>query len=98
MEPDQLSVELELARLQIFLGDCSKADSSAVQLNQSIPYLESIQLLAAQTAICQGQFERATQLRQAIELKKSPLAVFWSSADADLALRSSQPQKALDAA
>lgn len=97
LEPDHLGVELELARTQIQLGDCSKAESIASQLSQSMPALESIQLLVAQTAICQGQFEKAAQIRQGVDVKKSPFSVFWSSTEADQALRSGEPQKALEA-
>lgn len=98
LEPENLSVELEQARIHILTGDCSKAESIATRLQQQIPYLESIHLLAAQAAVCQGQLEKVAEARQNIDVKKSSLNIFWSSTEADQALRSGQPQKALDTA
>ncbi len=98
LEPDNLQVELEQIRLQLILNECSKAESLVASLQQRIPAVESVQLIATQVALCQGHFEKAAQLRGAIETKKSPMAIFWYSTEADQALRSSQPQKALELA
>lgn len=98
LEPDNLQVELEQVRLHVILNDCSKAESLASNLQQNIPYLESIQLVATQVALCQGQFDKAGQLRSGVDTKKSPMAIFWYSTEADQALRSSQPLKALELA
>lgn len=98
LEPDNLQIELEQIRLHVILNECSKAESLTASLQQAIPFLESIQLMATQVALCQGQFDKAAQLRAGVDTKKSAMAIFWYSTEADQALRSNQPSRALELA
>lgn len=95
LEPEQLDVQLEQARLHIILNDCSRAESIATNL-EPLNDLESVQLVNAQVALCQGQFEKATRIRGAVDPKKSNLMTYWLSVEADQALRSGNAAKAME--
>ncbi|PWU18991.1 MAG: hypothetical protein C5B49_06450 [Bdellovibrio sp.] len=98
VEPDNAQIRLEISRTSLLLGDCSHAESEITALLKEIPVLEALQLGAAQVEVCQGRFEKAAQLRSAVDTKKSNFTVFWLSLEADRSIRSGQHQKASDLA
>lgn len=96
IEADNVLLRIEKSRLQAALGDCSKADELSRELLKEAPVLEAAQLLAAQTAVCQSEYDRANALRGEVEIKSSTMAIQWLSLEAHQAMKQNQHHKVLD--
>lgn len=82
LEPENMSIELSIARVQIMTNDCDTAARTISRNKEQIAYLEEAQLVQAQAAVCQGQFESYLTLKPK-DAKKSTLQIFWVSLDAE---------------
>lgn len=96
LEADNLQIQLEQFRVAGILGNCSEAANTLIQLTENLSTLEVVRLAGVQAHICKGQWTEAQKLRQGNETKKSMLAPFWSSADAELLLHQKKLEKALE--
>lgn len=95
LEPENLSIELSIARLQILLNDCDAAAKTMSRNKDQASYLEEAQLVQAQAAVCLGQFETYLSLKPK-DTKKSPFHIFWLSLDAEYQFKSGAFAKVKD--
>lgn len=82
LEPENLSIELSIARVQIMQNDCDAAQKTLNRNKEQALYLEEVQLAQAQAAVCMGQFETYLSLKPK-DLKKTSMQVYWLSLDAE---------------
>lgn len=82
LEPENMSIELSIARIQILTNDCDAAIKTITRNKDQVSYLEEAQLVQAQAAVCQGQFEKYLSLRSK-DVKKSSFQIYWVSLDAE---------------
>jgi len=82
LEPENLSIELSAARVQMMMGDCGAAQKGIIKYKEQAQYLEEVQLALAQAAVCIGQFENYLSAKPK-DVKKSPFQIFWLSLDTE---------------
>jgi hypothetical protein len=87
LEPDNISIEVALARLALSNGDCAGAAGRLLKQKDLVPVLEELRLVAAQTALCQGRFTDYTALRNPAEWKNSSFSSFWQTAEMEYLYR-----------
>lgn len=80
MEPDNLLLVLELARISILKADCGGAEVSVKNWIKEFTDHPQLQLIMAQIEICRKKASGEISLKQiAINVKSDPeLAVFWN--------------------
>lgn len=65
LEPDNLQILAEQARLQIMVGDCGSAISIGEKLFSELPPIELSRLILAQSSVCGGKLDRARKQKKA---------------------------------
>jgi Putative Zn-dependent protease, contains TPR repeats len=93
-EADNSAVVNELARLLIGKNDCSGAKEALSKLTLLLPYDEELKLTNAQALLCQGTSFELNQAVSGVDMKKSPLALFWYSVDIEKAVKEANFVKA----
>lgn len=77
IEPDNLSIVVELARIYIAKGDCRAAQELAQKNIKVIGFDEELRLTLAQGYACQQRWSDYQKVADPVSLKKSPLLKFW---------------------
>lgn len=90
LEPDNLQILVEQARLQIMTGDCSSAATGAEKLHTDFQQLELSRLILAQASLCAGKLDRVRKVKEGLDLKKSSFQIYWSMVDTEMGFRSGQ--------
>jgi len=93
-EPDNQTVLVELARLQLQLGDCSTAIKTLEKASSQNPGSEVVTLQTSQAELCLGHFEKALALRPS-DLRHSKFLVFWQLVEIERRFRSGQLEQGL---
>lgn len=93
IEPDNLLIQLELGRIQISSGDCSKALGQLKKLQEQFQFLETAQLAVGQAAVCAGNFEDYTTVKINVDMKKSALGLYWTIAELEYLNKTGSYQK-----
>lgn len=87
VEPDNLLLLNEMARLQIIRGECAGASEALAKHRRWNPYDELTLLTSGQAAVCQGDWPAYTTLRSQADGKKGPYGVFWLALEVERALK-----------
>lgn len=95
LEPENLSIQTETIRLQIYSNDCAGAQKLIKKIQEINPFNDTIRLHAYQSAICLGAYDQADQPTQ-IENKKSQNYCFYGAAEIERAYKKAEFNKALD--
>jgi len=98
LEPENLSITLELARISLSQNDCDAAENRMKKIKDLCDLLEEPKLVQSQAQICLGQLEDFQKTRSQIDLKKSAYALFWQVVDVEAALKAGNFLKAKDGA
>jgi hypothetical protein len=98
LEPENLSVILELARISIAQNDCDGALGRLKKIKDEVDLLEEAKLVQAQAQICLGQLDEFQKSRAQAEAKKPTMALFWQMADVMYAYKTGSFAKARDEA
>lgn len=77
MEPDNMAILTELARVMMAKGDCSGAQDLATKQVKLLPYDEDLKLTAAQAYVCQSLWVDYGKIYDSAEVRKSLLQKFW---------------------
>jgi thioredoxin-like negative regulator of GroEL len=94
-EPENLAVQSELIRLQLYSSDCAGAQKQIKKIQEANPYNEALKLHLGQTFICMGSFELFDQL-YVLEGKKSQYQCFWGVAEAEKLFKKAEYTKAYE--
>lgn len=87
MEPENLQIVNELARLQLSQGECEAAHESLTQARRTNPYDEQSLLTSAQAAVCLNDWPLYTSLRSQAEGRRGAYKKNWVSLEAERAYR-----------
>lgn len=96
-EPDNLLLLNEAARLQIMKGDCSNASEAMARHRKWNPYDEQSLLVAAQAAVCQGDWPAYAALRSQADNRKGPYATSWAALEVERAIKERADVRAKEA-
>ncbi|WP_413576442.1 hypothetical protein ACLVWU_00200 [Bdellovibrio sp. HCB290] len=77
IEPDNLTILTELARLHIAKNDCSNAFDLLVKPMKMIPFDDELRLANAQSQVCLGQWLEYAKNPESLDSRKSPYQKFW---------------------
>jgi hypothetical protein len=83
IEPDNILVQTQLARLNALQGDCSKSLEQGLKLKEQNPFSEELDLLVAQAAVCADKPKYFYESRPR-DLKKSGFFPYWLLTQAEL--------------
>lgn len=83
LEPENLSIELALARGAIFQGDCDGALSKMLKQKELRFYIEDIKLLQGQAQVCLGKFEDYLINKSEVDPRRSPFSLSWQALEAE---------------
>lgn len=97
IEPDNLQVLNELARLQMIANNCDNAAESLAQIRKTNPFDEQTLLGSAQAAVCQNDWPLYTTLRSQAEGRKGSYKKSWLSLEVERADREKSESRAIDA-
>lgn len=97
IEPDNLRLLNEAARLLVIKGDCSSAGDAMNRHRKWNPYDEQSLLVAAQAAVCQGDWPAYTALRSQADNRKGPYAKSWAALEVERALKEKSDSRAKEA-
>jgi hypothetical protein len=87
LEPDNVSIEIALARLALSNGDCAGSAGRLLKQKDVVPAIEELRLVASQTALCQGKFPDYLALRNPTDWKNSSFSSFWQTAEMEYLYR-----------
>lgn len=96
LEPENLSIELALARMSLSTGDCDSALNRLVKLKDLGVYLEDVRLATSQAQVCMGRFDDYLLSKVDIDTKKSPLSIYWQMTEAEYLIKTGNFAKARD--
>ncbi len=97
IEPDHLTLLIDLSRNQLVKGDCNSAQDTISKSIQLIPFFEELKLLQAQVYICANQLIEYNQLRATVDIKKTNLVSQWQLVDIEKYDKKGQTNAALEA-
>lgn len=97
IEPDNLQVLNELARLQMIAGNCDNAAESLAQIRKTNPFDEQTLLGSAQAAVCQNDWPLYTSLRSQADGRKGNYKKSWLSLEVERADREKAESRAAEA-
>jgi hypothetical protein len=98
LEPDNLSIEMALARQSLSINDCDAALTRTMKQKDLYMAVEELRLAAAQADVCLAKYEDFQVLRNAQETKKSELSTFWNSLEAEYLFKTGAFQKSMEIA
>jgi hypothetical protein len=96
MEPENLSILLEIGRNLIIKNECDQAVDHFTKYKEINPFSEDVELAFAQALVCAGKFETYRSIRQKAEDKKGVNFIYWGTVDAEYHFKSSQNVRAKD--
>jgi hypothetical protein len=94
MEPDNLSLFVELQRILLAKGDCSASLDNIAKERQQDPFDENLVLLQAQSQACLGKWDAFVKTKELADTRKSALAKYWISLEIEQALSEKNVAKA----
>jgi tetratricopeptide (TPR) repeat protein len=94
MEPDNLSLFVELQRILLAKGDCSAALDGVTKERQQDPFDENLVLLQAQAQMCLGKGDAFAKTKELADTRKSALAKYWINLEIDQATNDKNVPKA----
>lgn len=97
MEPDNVQLLSESARLQILKNDCGAATEAVAKQRKWNPFDEQLILVAAQAAVCQNDWPTYAALRSQADSRKGPYAKSWLALEAERAFREKAADRGKDA-
>lgn len=77
IEPDNLTIVTEMARLQIAKNDCSNALENFPKYLKLLPFDEELRLTNAQSHACSGQWVEFAKNPEATDAKKTSYQKYW---------------------
>ncbi|MEZ0392161.1 MAG: hypothetical protein ACAH59_08105, partial [Pseudobdellovibrionaceae bacterium] len=77
LEPENISIEVALARQLISNGDCDGAQARILKQKEYLPAIEDLRLASAQAQLCNGKTVEYQSIRQLQDIKQSSFAVYW---------------------
>ncbi|QDK43698.1 hypothetical protein DOM22_00200 [Bdellovibrio sp. ZAP7] len=77
IEPDNLTIIIEAARLQIAKSDCSNAQEGLVKALKLVPFDEDLKLANAQAQACSGSWVEFAKNPESVDAKKSSYQKYW---------------------
>ncbi len=77
IEPDNLTIVIESARLQIAKNDCSNAQEGLAKSLKLVSFDEELKLTNAQAQACSGQWLEFAKNPESVDAKKSPFQKYW---------------------
>lgn len=83
IEPDNMAIVIELARLMIAKGDCSGAQELLTKSLKLIAFDEELKLATAQSQVCQSQWYEFLKIYDPKEIAKSTLQKFWVASEVE---------------
>jgi hypothetical protein len=98
LEPENLSITLELARIAITQNDCDGALGRLKKIKDEVELLDEARLVQAQAQLCLGELQDFQLSRANMDVKKSPLSLYWQMADVVSAFKSENFLKARELA
>ncbi len=96
LEPDNLSIEMAVARNQISSGDCDGAVGRLTKYKDHAAFIEELRLVMDQGAVCTGKFLEYVAHKGEIDLKKSTYSLFWMNLEAEYLFRTAAFSKIID--
>ena len=97
MEPENLQIANELARLQLSQSECEGAQEAMAQVRRTNPYDEQSLLTAAQAAVCLSDWPLYTSLRSQAEVRRGSFKKSWMSLEVERAHREKAESRMLEA-
>lgn len=94
IEPDNVSIILEVARQQMSKGDCSGAREGLLKAKKIYLHDEEVQMSLAQAYLCDGDTKSYLAIRSTVDLKKSYLVKNWAMLDIERLFRDEQIEQA----
>ncbi len=98
LEPDNLSIEIALARQALASNDCDGALARSLKQKDLLVAIEELRLVAAQSQVCLGKYDDYLVSRSAQDVKKSDLGKFWFVLETEYFFKTASLPKALEAA
>lgn len=98
LEPENLSIALELARISLSQNDCDAAAARMKKIKDLGELLEEPKLVESQAQICLGRLDEFQKNRSQIDIKKSAYALFWQVTDIEAAIKEEDFAKAKEIA
>jgi hypothetical protein len=96
MEPDNLTLFIELQRILLIKKDCSGVLESVLKEREQNPFDENLPLLQGQAQACLGHWEAVAKIRDQADGKHSSLAKYWQSLEIEQSVTEKNLGKAKD--
>jgi tetratricopeptide (TPR) repeat protein len=96
LEPDNVSIEIALARLLVASSDCGGAANRLNKFQDLFFAVEELRLLSSQISLCQGRTDKHPATKSPADQKNSGLAVFWQAIEIENLLKLGNAAKALE--
>ena len=94
LEPENLSIQLEIMRAMIGSGDCSGAQKMSEKILETNPYSDQVRLHNAQSVLCLGKLEPTPFAPS--DLTKNSLSLFWQQISVERMFKKAEFSEALD--
>jgi hypothetical protein len=94
IEPDNLLLLNEAARIHISKGECGTAAEALQKHRRWNPFDEQTLLTAAQAEVCRSEWPAYTALRSQSDVKKGPYALYWAGLEIEMALQEKSEARA----
>ncbi|WP_413585885.1 hypothetical protein [Bdellovibrio sp. HCB274] len=98
IEPDNLTILTELARLHMAKNDCSNALDLLAKPMKMTPFDDELRLANAQGQVCLGQWVEFAKNPESVDSKKSAYQKFWMVLGIEQQLKLKNISKALEQA
>ncbi|WP_413559241.1 hypothetical protein [Bdellovibrio sp. HCB209] len=98
IEPDNLTVVMEQARLQIAKGECSNAQEALQKSVKLMSFDEELRLVNAQTQVCAGQWVEYSKNPEVSDSRKSTYQKYWMALEVERQLKLKNLTKASETA
>jgi hypothetical protein len=98
LEPENLSITLELARISLSQNDCDAAATRMKKIKELGELLEEPKLVESQAQVCLGLMDDFRKNRSQVDLKKSVYAPFWQVTDIEASFKEGDFAKAKEVA
>lgn len=94
IEPDNVAIVAELARVMIARNDCKNAQEVVQKQLRVVKFDEELKLTLAQAYACQGKWVEYQKIFESSAAKKSPFAKYWMALEVEKNLSSKSLSKA----
>ncbi len=96
IEPDNILLALEQARLLIAKADCSGAEEITIKQRSINPHFEEMNLVHSQAAYCLSKLPVFAKGAEVIDMKRSALSKFWMILEAEKQIKDKNMLKAAE--